>query len=150
MQILVYLMDTSDFGWIVIRRGRDNDYYFSKSNSYFIYVDSDWANDPDDFISVTVFLIYSGPSLILWSAKKQKLVTLLSTEAKFIALFDVTGEIFWLHETFKLPDIKKNTLIYEDNLLAINLANNEQTKGRTKHLSIKLRFVHQNLQLGNI
>ena len=117
------------------------------------YVDADWVYDPDDFISVTGFLIYFGPSLISWTGKKQKLVTLLSKEAEFIALCDVTREILWLQqllETFKVPDIKKNTLIYEDNLLAINLANNEQTKGRTKHLSIKLRFVHQNLQLGKI
>ena len=32
----------------------------------------------------------------------------------------------------------------------ISLAHNEQTKGRTKHLSVKLRFVFQNIQLGNI
>ena len=44
----------------------------------------------------------------------------------------MTSEILWLQqlvETFKVADIKKNTLVlvYEDNLLAINLANNEQT-----------------------
>ena len=38
----------------------------------------------------------------------------------------------------------------EDNIPAINLAQNEQTKGRTKHISIKTRFVYQNIQLGNI
>ena len=49
------------------------------------YVDSDWANDPDDFILVTGFLIYFGPSLISRTAKKQKLVTLSLTKAEFIA-----------------------------------------------------------------
>ena len=33
---------------------------------------------------------------------------------------------------------------------AISLACNEQTKGQTKHLSVKLRFILQNIKLGNI
>ena len=53
-------------------------------------------------------------------------------------------------ESFKIKGVKENTVIHEDNLPAINLAHNEQTKGRTKHLSIKMKFVQQNLQLGNI
>ena len=48
------------------------------------YVDSDWDNDPDDFISVTEFLLYFGPSLISLTAKKQKHVALLSTETKLL------------------------------------------------------------------
>ena len=37
--------------------------------------------------------------------------------------------------------IEKVTIIYEDNLPAINLATNQQTRGRTKHFSVKVKFV---------
>jgi hypothetical protein len=109
-------------------------------------VDSDWANDPEDMKSITGFLVYLGNSLISWTSKKQKLVTLSSTEAEFIALCDVTRELLWLQplvEEYIISNVKEDTLIYEDNTPAINLANNEQTKGRTKHLSIKMKFIYQ-------
>ena len=56
-------------------------------------MDSDWANDPEDYISVIGFVVYLGTSPVSWTAKKQKLLALSSTEAVFIALCDVTREI---------------------------------------------------------
>ena len=86
-------------------------------------MDSDWANDPEDYISVTGFVVYLGTSPVSWTAKKQKLVTLSSTEAEFIALCDVTRKILWIQplvESFKIKGVKENTVIHEDNLPAIN------------------------------
>ena len=77
--------------------------------------------------SITGFLVYLGNSLISWTSKKQKLVTLSSTEAEFIALCDVTWELLWLQslvEEYRISNVKEDTLIYEDNIPAINLANN--------------------------
>ena len=99
------------------------------------FVDSDWANDPEDYISVTGFVVYLGTSPVSWTAKKQKLVTLSSTEAEFIALCDVTREILWIQplvESFKIKGVKENTVIHDDNLPAINLVHNEQTKRKDK------------------
>ena len=56
----------------------------------------------------------------------------------------------FLLEDFQIQNVRKNTIILEDNIPAINLAQNEQTKGRTKHISIKTRFVYENIQFGNI
>ena len=73
-------------------------------------MDSDWANDPDDYISVTGFVVYLGTSPVSWTAKKQKLVTLSSTEAEFIALCDVTREILWIQplvESFKIKGVNE-------------------------------------------
>ena len=99
-------------------------------------MDSDWANYPEDYISVTGFVVYLGTSPVSWTAKKQKLVALSSTEAEFIALCDITREILWIQplvESFKIKGVKENTVIHEDNLP-----------------DIKMKFVQQNLQLGNI
>ena len=95
MLIRVYLKDTSDFGFSLEGEGTMT-LTASPNQTLTAYVDSDWDNDPDDFILVTGFLIDFGPSLILWTAKKQKLLTLMSTEAKFISLCDISREILWL------------------------------------------------------
>ena len=55
-----------------------------------------------------------------------------------------------LVEEYRISNVKEDTLIYEDNIPAINLANNEQTKGRTKHLSIKLKLICQHVKLGQM
>ena len=144
MRVVAYLRDTSNYG---LSLGGEGPYTLTA------YVDSDWANDPEEMKSITGFLVYLGNSLISWTSKKQKLVTLSSTEAEFIALCDVTRELLWLQpfvEEYRISNVKEDTLIYEDNIPAINLANNEQTKGRTKHLSIKMKFIYQNVKLGNI
>ena len=62
------------------------------------FVDSNWANDPEDYMSVTGFVVCLGTSLVSWTAKKQKLVTLyiIYSSRVYIALCDVTQEILWI------------------------------------------------------
>ena len=59
------------------------------SGSLTAFVDSDWANDTQNYISGTGFVIFFGTSPISWTAKKQKLVMLSSIEAEFVALREV-------------------------------------------------------------
>jgi hypothetical protein len=57
----------------------------------------------------------------------------------------------WLQPLFKFlgfEDIEKVTIIFEDNLPAINLAINQNPKGRTKHFSVKVRFISELLEQG--
>ena len=83
--------------------------------------------------------------------EQQGSVTLSTTEAEFIALTEVTKEVLWIQPIFKFlgyRDIEKLTVIYEDNMPVINLALNQQTKGRTKHLSVKVRFIAELIEKG--
>jgi hypothetical protein len=50
------------------------------------YSDSDWAGDPDSCIIVTGFVIYLLGALICWRSKRQKGVTLSSSEAEYVAM----------------------------------------------------------------
>jgi len=71
-------------------------------------------------------------------------VTLSTTEAEFIALTDVAREILWIQPIYSFLGfihIKQATIILEDNMPVINLALNQQTKGRTKHLNVKVKFI---------
>ena len=91
-------------------------------------------------------LPHFGKSLISWSSKNQRTVTLSSTEAEFVALTDVTREVMWLQPIFKFLGYKKIesvTIIFEDNRPAIHLASNQQTKGRTKHFNVKVKFISE-------
>lgn len=60
------------------------------------YVDADGASqDHRRVISGYVFMVDGGA--VSWSSKKQELVTLSTTEAKYIAATHATKEAIWLH-----------------------------------------------------
>jgi hypothetical protein len=143
IQVLLYLKGTLSYG---IPLGGRSDITDLKA-----YVDADYANDKQDYRSVSGYLVFAGDSLISWMSKKQGSVTLSTTEAEFIALTEVTKEVLWIQPIFKFlgyRDIEKLTVIYEDNMPVINLALNQQTKGRTKHLSVKVRFIAELIEKG--
>ena len=89
------------------------------SGSLTAFVDCGWVKDTQDCTSVSDFIIFFGTS-----PKKQKFVTL----AEFVALCDESKEILWLQplEDFQIQNVRKNIIILEDNIPAINLAQNEQ------------------------
>jgi hypothetical protein len=110
------------------------------------FVDADFASDSLDYKSITGYIIFYNGSIISWTSKKQKSVTLSSTESEFIALTDVAKELLWIQPIYHflgIQNITDCTIIMEDNLPVINLALNQQTKGRTKHLNVKVKFIAQ-------
>ena len=60
------------------------------------YSDSDWAGDREDRKSTSgyIFVLNNGP--ISWCSKRQKTVTLSSTEAEYMALTLAAKETIWI------------------------------------------------------
>jgi hypothetical protein len=58
-----------------------------------IFRDSDWAGDPETRVSVMGFIIYLLNVPICWRSKSQKGVTLLSTEAEYIAISEAVKDL---------------------------------------------------------
>jgi hypothetical protein len=84
--------------------------------------------------------------------KKQELVTLSTTESKYIATTHATKEGIWLRclisEVF-CPLVNPTTL-YCDNQLAITLAKDGHFHARTKHIDIRYHFIRYMVEDGSI
>jgi hypothetical protein len=139
VRVLLYLKGTMEYGLPL--GGKSN-----STSNLTAFVDADFASDTSDYKSITGYMVFFNGSIISWTSKKQKSVTLSSTESEFIALTDVAKELLWIQPIYNflgIQNITEYSIIMEDNLPVINLALNQQTKGRTKHLNVKVKFIAQ-------
>ena len=60
------------------------------------YLDSFWAGDKESRKSTSGFIFMLNGGLVSWCSKRQSMVALLSTKAKYIALTLATKEATWL------------------------------------------------------
>jgi len=88
---------------------------------------------------------------ISWKASLQKVVTLSTTEAKYIALTESVKESLWLEGIAKELKIQNEVITVQcDSQSAIDLSKNFVHHKRTKHIDIKLHFVKEVIGQGSV
>ena len=133
------------------------------------YVDADFAggfstadpNDPQTCLSRTGYVITYAKCPIIWSSKMQTTIALSTTEAEYVALSTALREILFLMELVRefreygihipngdAPEVKCR--VFEDNVGALELANEHKLRPRTKHLAVKLHHFRQYVAEGAI
>ena len=140
---------------IYIFHGKDINLKFNgKAGLHFhAYVDSSYASHSDrkSQFGISIHINDSSGSCISIS-KKAKLLALSSTEAEYLALFEASKTIMWLRQF--LSDLGYSpltpTVIYEDNKSAINIIQNGNDKGRTKHMDIRYHYIRELVQYRHI
>ena len=140
--MLKYLKGTKELG-ISFRGGNGNARLEGFS-------DSDYATDPTTrrSISAQVFLYNNGP--IVWSSNQQKVVTLSSTEAEFLAAGEATKTALWLRQLFKDIGTEFVPTVQIDNISAIRLIKNPEFFKRVKHVDVKFKFICEKYERGEV
>ena len=96
------------------------------------FSDADWASQRHCH-SISGYAYFIGLGTISWSAKKQPIITLSSTEAEYVALTHAAKDILWIHKVLKefsfLHNLSLPTTLYCDNQGAIRLSK-DATSGK--------------------
>jgi hypothetical protein len=132
-RIMAYLKRTPEHG---IRFG-------PKLNPLLGFTDADFAGDTETRRSTSgyVFLLNEGP--VAWNSRRQKCVTLSTTEAEYVAACEATRECIWLKRLLRelTPDWIGAIPIMCDNMSSIDLTKNPKFHQLTKHIHIRYHFI---------
>ncbi|KAJ8457275.1 hypothetical protein ONZ51_g11632 [Trametes cubensis] len=136
-RVLRYLKGTREL-WLV---------YGDQCNGLKGFSDADWGSSTEHRHLISRYIFTLDGGAISWSAKKQNVVALSSTEAEYIALTHAAKEAIWL--CYVLADVldpqvrKHPLLLHSDNRSAIALAKDNAYHPRTKHIDIRFHFIHE-------
>jgi ATP-binding cassette subfamily B (MDR/TAP) protein 1 len=113
------------------------------------FVDSDLAGDIDSRKSTTGYVFTLGSAAVSWVSRLQKIVTISTTEAEYVAATEACKEMVWLRSFMKeLGKEQDNSKLFSDSQSAIHLAKNAAFHSRTKHIDIKYHFIRSLLEDG--
>ena len=142
-RILQYLQGTKEFE-LFYKKGEKSDLIG--------FIDSDYAGDQDDRTSTSGYVFILGSGVVLWSSKKQLIVTLSTTEAEFVAATSCVCQAIWLKRILEQLHFKRREpiAILCDNNSAIKLSKNPVLHGRSKHIDVKFHFLRDLTKAGTI
>ncbi|GJV11518.1 putative ribonuclease H-like domain-containing protein, partial [Tanacetum coccineum] len=106
------------------------------------FSDSDYAGDNHDRRSTSGGCQYLGRRLVSWQCKKQTIVAISSTEAKYVAAASCCAQVLWMQN--QLLDYGfnfMNTEIHIDNESTICIVKNPVLHSKTKHIQIRHHFI---------
>jgi hypothetical protein len=136
LRLIKFVSDTKNIG-LILKPNMTNKWVITGKS------DSDYAGDKDSRTSVSGYVVYLNGALIAWKSKSQKIVTLSSTEAEYMALCDLCTEVLFIKQLLENMDLKIELPIQlqVDNTGALFLAENSTTGQRTKHIDVRHHFI---------
>ena len=115
------------------------------------YADTDGSMAEDRHaISGYTFILHGGA--VSWSAKRQEIVSLSTTESEYVAATHAAKEALWLRSLLTQLFSKElnATILFSDNQLAIALTKDHQYHARTKHIDIRFHFIRWIVENGSL
>ena len=154
-RILRFVKATINAKLILGHRQLDTGLASPKINTLVVgYFDAAYMDNTYDRHSSMGYMFFVAGSPVSWMSKKQRVVTLSTTEAEYIAGTEAAKEAVWIQAFLQAIDVPKDHILpvhlYGDNQSANALARNPEYHVRTKHIHGKQRYITEMVEQGII
>ena len=123
--------------------------YKNKEFNITVVVDSDFASDVSDHRSFTGFMLYVNGYPVDWVTRKQQLTATSTGEAEYIALSEASKAALHLYQLMsEFFKVTHPITVLGDSTAAQQMAENNISSRRTKHIWIIYRFVSSWIERG--
>jgi deoxycytidylate deaminase len=144
VHVLKYLKGTVDLG--LTYNGK-----VSQRNVLHGFTDSDWGGCRDTRRSTTGYAFILNGASISWSSRRQATVATSTAHAEIISASEAAQEAVHLRMVLEeLGFPQRTTVLHEDNMPCIKIAENPVNSGKCKHISIRDLYVREKVTLGEI
>lgn len=115
------------------------------------YADSIYAEDLDDKKSIAAYVVLLGTGAVSWTSEKQPVMSLSTTEAKFILTAQYACQAVWLRRMTKLHQTQnKFKPILCDNNSTIQPSKIMFCIYRSKHIDVRIYYLHDMVKNGEV
>jgi hypothetical protein len=115
------------------------------------YVDADWAGCAETRRSTTGFIVYFCGCPLSFYSKRQKSVTVSSTEAEVYALSEALSEVQNLQQMVsEFAGVERPILVHEDNKGAITISENPVYNKKSKHIPMHRLRIRELVENGDV
>jgi len=129
-----------------LKSTKDKSIYYNGDNQLVGFSDADFANDESTRKSTSGFIYLLGNSPISWKSQLQRNITLSTAEAEFVSLTECSKHGIWLKNLFEEITNKKVLIkIKVDNKACIAIAEDQNAKGRCKHIDLRYKYIRENM-----
>ena len=106
------------------------------------YIDADFGGEVDHRKSTIGYIFIVENAAVSWMSRLQKIVTLSTTEAEYMAMTETSKEMIWLQGLLtELGFKQEKNVLYSDSQSAIHLAKYSAFHSRTKHIGPRYHFI---------
>ena len=117
-----------------------------------LYVDSDFASDPDSRKSRYGYIILVNGCPVTFGTGMRKKPSGSTPESEYVALTHGLRELLWLVQILKAMGVKIKLpiAVHEDNQTCIAIATNRMSQKRTRYVDVRYHFIRDYVEDGTI
>ena len=122
-------------------------------NSADLYIDADYAGDPNTRRSTSGMVVMMNGGPISWSSRLQKLCAQSTAESEIYAVTDSVKEAIHVKLLCEDAGIRPPGIpltIWEDNTACVHLGHGLKGSKAAKHFEVRLRFLNEQVQNGTV
>jgi Reverse transcriptase (RNA-dependent DNA polymerase) len=115
------------------------------------YTDAD-GSMAEDRRAITGYAFLVDGGAVSWSSKWQEIVSLSTTESKYVTATHGGKEVLWLRSLISevFGTLQEPTTLFSDNQAAISLMRDHQYHARTKHIDVRYHWIRWVVEQGAI